>query len=57
MFRLPRDTVMTTELLAEYIGKHKRIVNERYSKLKNAYENDYAIFIRMLKSHISQIIV
>jgi len=44
MFRLPRDTVMTTELLAEYIGKHKRIVNERYSKLKSAYENDYAIF-------------
>lgn len=44
MFRLPRNTVMTTELLAEYIGKHKRIVNERYSKLKSAYENDYAIF-------------
>lgn len=44
MFRLPCDTVMTTELLAKYIGKHKRIVNERYSKLKSAYENDYAIF-------------
>lgn len=44
MFRLPSDTMMTPELLAEYIGKHKRKVNDRYSKLKKAYENDYDIF-------------
>lgn len=44
MFRLPSDTVMTPELLSEYIGKHKRIVSSRYIKLKKAYENDYDIF-------------
>lgn len=44
MFRLPSDTVMTPELLSEYIEKHKRIVSSRYIKLKKAYENDYDIF-------------
>ena len=44
MFRLPKGTEMTPELLAEYIGKHKKIVNERLQKLQNAYENDYEIY-------------
>ena len=44
MFRVPKDTEMTTELLAEYIGKHKRLVNERLQKLQDAYENKYEIF-------------
>ena len=44
MFRVPKDTVMTIELLAEYIGKHKRLVNERLQKLQDAYENKYDIF-------------
>ena len=44
MFRLPSNTEMTPELLSEYITKHKAIVNNRYSKLKDAYENNYDIF-------------
>lgn len=44
IFRLPKGTQMTPELLAEYIGKHKVIVNNRYQKLINAYENKYEIY-------------
>lgn len=44
IFRLPKDTVMTPELLAEYIVKHKQLVNDHYIKLKNAYENKYEIY-------------
>ena len=34
---------MTPELLAEYMGKHKREISERYQRLHDAYENKYAI--------------
>ena len=44
IFRLPKDTVMTPELLAEYITKHKTLVNAHYQKFKNAYENKYEIY-------------
>ena len=44
IFRLPKDTVMTPELLAEYITKHKTQVNTYYQKFKNAYENKYEIY-------------
>lgn len=44
IFRLPKGTQMTPELLAEYIGKHKGIVNNRYQKLIDAYENKYEIY-------------
>lgn len=30
IFRLPKDTVMTPDLLAEYISKHKMLVNGHY---------------------------
>ena len=44
MFRVPKDTKMTPELLANYIEKHKLLVNERLQKLQDAYENEYEIF-------------
>lgn len=44
MFRIPKDKQMTPELLAEYIGKHKRLVNDRLQKLQDAYENKYPIY-------------
>ena len=42
-FYLPSDTVMTPELLWEYIGYHQNRINH-YKKLKKAYECDYEIF-------------
>ena len=50
MFRLPSNTEMTPELLSEYITRHKAIVNNRYSKLKDAYENNYDIFHQTAKA-------
>lgn len=44
IFRLPKDTVMTPELLAEYITRHKTLVNAHYQKFKDAYENRYEIY-------------
>ena len=44
IFRLPKDTVMTPDLLAEYISKHKMLVNGHYQKLHDAYENNYDIY-------------
>lgn len=44
MFRVAEGTKMTPELLAEYIGKHKQEVTNRYQKLHDAYVNDYKIF-------------
>ncbi|MEI3218471.1 MAG: hypothetical protein V8S08_01165 [Lachnoclostridium sp.] len=43
MFRVPAGTEMTPELLAKYIGKHKREIALRYKKLHDAYENEYEI--------------
>lgn len=43
MFRVPKDTVMTPELLSEYIGKHKVEVSTRLQALQDAYENQYDI--------------
>ena len=43
MFRVPADTVITTELLGEFINKHKKEVASRYQKLKDAYGNKYEI--------------
>ena len=35
--------IMTPELLAEYMGRHKREISGRYQRLHDAYENKYAI--------------
>lgn len=43
MFRLSKDTVMTTELLAELLRDHKEEVNSRYKKLLDAYMSDHEI--------------
>lgn len=43
MFRVASGTIMTPELLAEYMGRHKREISERYQRLHDAYENKYAI--------------
>ena len=44
VFKVKAGTVMTPMLLAEYIGKHKQLVNNKYEKLQNAYENKYDIY-------------
>lgn len=44
VFRLPADTNMTPELLAEYLAKHSRMIAGRYSPLESAYVNDYDIW-------------
>lgn len=49
MFRLPKDTEMTLDLLAEYMNKHQLEVNERYKKLQDTYMSDHAILHRRAK--------
>jgi SPP1 family phage portal protein len=43
MFRVAAGTEMTPELLAEYMGKHRQEIAQRYQRLHDAYENKYAI--------------
>ena len=43
MFRVASGTIMTPELLAEYMGRHNREISGRYKRLHDAYENKYAI--------------
>ena len=43
MFRLSKDEEMTLNLLGEFLDKHRRECNERYNKLKAAYESDHEI--------------
>ena len=43
MFRVPKDTVMTPELLSKFINKHKLEVKNRFQQLQDAYENTYDI--------------
>lgn len=44
IYRLPAGAEMTPEVLAEYIGLHKKEVNMRLKKLDAAYRGDYDIF-------------
>lgn len=44
IFRVSEGTVMTPELLSEYITKHKTMVNDRFKPLLDAYKNDYPIW-------------
>ena len=44
IFRLPKDTVMTRELLQELIQDHKNYVRRDSKPLQDAYENKYEIF-------------
>lgn len=43
MFRLPKNTEMTIPVLLEYLNKHRRLVQERYQKLYQAYVSDHEI--------------
>lgn len=43
IFRLPRDTEITLQLLDDFIGKHKQEVTNRYKKLYDAYICDHEI--------------
>lgn len=43
MFRLPKGTEITLELLQEFIDEHKKEVNSRHKKLQEAYESDHKI--------------
>lgn len=43
MFRISKDTEMTKELLQEFLDEHTTEVDERYKKLKAAYESDHDI--------------
>lgn len=44
IYRIQAGKEMTPELLAEYIGRHKKEVNIRLNKLDEAYRGDYNIF-------------
>lgn len=43
MFRISKDEELTLELLQEFLIEHKNEVEEKYSKLKAAYESDHEI--------------
>lgn len=43
MFRIPKDTEMNLSLLQEFLDAHREEVNNRYQKLKDAYESDHEI--------------
>ena len=43
MFRLPKDKILTLELLDEFIGKHKQEVTSREEKLYKAYIGHHEI--------------
>lgn len=43
MFRLPKDTEMSLELLQKFLNDHTNLVNSRYQKLLNAYTSDHEI--------------
>lgn len=49
IFRMPKGTEMTIPLLSEYLEKHRRQVDGRYKKLKNAYESDHEILHQAAK--------
>lgn len=49
MFRLPKDTEITLDLLAEYMNKHQQEVNKRYKNLMAVYMSDHAILHRQAK--------
>lgn len=48
-YRVPGDTEMTPEVLAKYIGYHKKDVAERLSRLDAAYRGDYEIYHQKAK--------
>lgn len=43
MFRLPKDTELTSVIMMEFLDKHRRQVDKRYKKLFDAYTSDHEI--------------
>ena len=43
MFRIPKDTELTLELLQEFLTEHQNEIDTRYKNLKAAYESDHEI--------------
>lgn len=43
MYRLPKDTEMTLEILDDFIGKHRQEVTKRFEGLRMAYVGDHKI--------------
>lgn len=43
MFRIPKDTEMTLEVLSKYMTKHKALVSGRYQPLMDMYTSDHDI--------------
>lgn len=43
MFRISKDTVLTLELLQEFLSEHQQQIDSRYKKLQAAYESDHDI--------------
>ena len=50
MFNLPKETVMTTTLLQEYIQKHKQLVTNQFEPLYKAYKSQHEILEQKKKS-------
>ena len=43
MFKIPKDLILTNELLDEFITKHKQLVSNTYEPLYNAYISEHDI--------------
>lgn len=50
MFRLPKDSEMTIELLDYFIGKHRQEVTNRFKPLHDAYLSDHEILHQQAKA-------
>lgn len=50
MFRISKDTTLTSELLQEFLDEHAAEVNERYAPLLAAYMSDHEILHRAAKA-------
>lgn len=49
MFKLPKGTEMTKVLLAQFLDKHQREINDRYEKLYDAYTSNHEILHEPVK--------
>lgn len=49
LFRLPRDTEMTIEILDDFLGKHRQEVTKRYKPLFDAYTSQHDILRQKAK--------
>lgn len=50
MFRISKDTTLTSELLQEFLDEHAAEVKERYAPLLDAYMSDHEILHRAAKA-------